>query len=78
MMFKHVSPLFAMCVGDWRAGVPAALLCPQTRTQAEGDELEASPLKVLLSGDVMGLPEEKLSEAGFSQPQLQTFRAAKV
>lgn len=26
----------------------------------------------------MGLPEEKLSEAGFSQPQLQTFRAAKV
>lgn len=59
-------------------GVPAALLCPQACTQAEGDKEVASPLKVLLSGDVMGMAEEKLSEAGFSQPQLQTFRAAKA
>ncbi|XP_012683206.2 cytosolic 5'-nucleotidase 1A isoform X1 [Clupea harengus] len=60
-------------------GVPAALLCPQTRPQLEGDEEQvASPLTVLLSGDVMGLPEEKLLEAGFSQPQLQIFRAAKA
>ncbi|XP_041965117.1 cytosolic 5'-nucleotidase 1A [Alosa sapidissima] len=60
-------------------GVPAALLFPQTQAQAEGDkEQVANPLKVLLSGDVMGLPEEKLSEAGLSQPQLQTFKAAKA
>ncbi|KAL2093725.1 hypothetical protein ACEWY4_011037 [Coilia grayii] len=60
-------------------GVPAALLCPQTRFPAEGDKEEVvSPLKVLLSGDAIGLPEERLSEAGFSQLELQTFRAAKA
>ncbi|XP_063053410.1 cytosolic 5'-nucleotidase 1A [Engraulis encrasicolus] len=60
-------------------GVPAALLCPQSGSPAEGDkEPVGSPLKVLLSGDAMALPEERLSEVGFSQPELQTFRVAKA
>lgn len=59
-------------------GIPAALLSPQAWAPDVGDEGQMdSPIKVLISGDVMCLPEEKLAEIGFSQPELQRFRAAK-
>ncbi|XP_072525738.1 cytosolic 5'-nucleotidase 1A [Salminus brasiliensis] len=54
-----------------KAGVPAALLCQQADQQVQNQ------LKVLFSGDLIGLPGECLRDLGFSDVQIQNFKAAK-
>ncbi len=56
-------------------GIPAALLYVQT------DDHVLNQLKVIFSGDVIGFSEDsldKLSEFGFSETKIETFKAAKV
>lgn len=57
-----------------KEGVPAALLWQQADQQAQNQ------LKVLLSGDLIGLSEDStecLKDLGFSDFQIQNFKAAK-
>lgn len=56
-------------------GIPAALLYDQT------DDHVLNQLKVIFSGDVIGFSEDsldRLSEFGFSETKIETFKAAKV
>ncbi|XP_017555613.1 cytosolic 5'-nucleotidase 1A [Pygocentrus nattereri] len=60
--------------GALKAGVPAALLCQQADQQVQ------EQLKVLFSGDLIGLSEDVidgLKDFGFSAVQIQNFKAAK-
>uniref|UniRef100_A0A8B9JJW6 Cytosolic 5'-nucleotidase 1A-like n=1 Tax=Astyanax mexicanus TaxID=7994 RepID=A0A8B9JJW6_ASTMX len=57
-----------------KAGVPAALLCQQADQQVQNQ------LKVLFSGDLIGLTEdstEYLKDLGFNDVQIHNFKAAK-
>lgn len=56
-------------------GIPAALLYDQA------DDHVLNQLKVIFSGDVIGFSEDSLdslSDFGFSETQIETFKAAKV
>lgn len=56
-------------------GIPAALLYDQA------DHHGLNQLKVIFSGDVIGFSEDSLdslSEFGFGETQIETFKAAKV
>ncbi|XP_051978559.1 cytosolic 5'-nucleotidase 1B [Xyrauchen texanus] len=76
----HKVKLFLSTDGDdiYRAlhtGIPAALLYDQA------DQNASDQLKIIFSGDIIGFSEDSLdslSHFGFSETQIQTFKAAKT
>lgn len=66
--FVHVSAI---------VGIPSALLFPQQ----DWEQQDWKELKVVFSGDAIGFSQDDLSSLrgqGFTEPQLQSLKAAKV